>query len=215
MGARIGHISEQNVALITFVGAVTFVVSTYMIMNGNKLYKIFSPYIDIFERDGAKEKNVKSKNFKDHVILIGARKMGGGILETLIRNEEDLVVVDFDPDVIDKLKTDGIESYFGDITDLEIQELAALEHARIVISTISDLEDNLHLLTVLSSLKKRPKIVMLAIEKQDAKKLYDEGADYVIIPHIAGGNHLAKILGDKDHLRLIEEYASKEKDYIS
>ena len=125
------------------------------------------------------------------------------------------MVIDFDPDIINKLKSDGIESYFGDITDLEIQELAALEDARIVISTVSDVEDNLSLLKTLNQLKKRPKIIMLALEKEDAKELYENGADYVIIPHIAGGHHLAKILEDEDHMKLIEEYANREKAYIS
>lgn len=215
MGNRIGHISDQDVALITFVGAVTFVISTYMIINGDRLYKWLSPYLDIFERDGIREKNVKSKDFKNHVILIGARRMGSGVLEALVKNEEDLVVVDFDPDVVEKLKKDGIESYFGDITDLEIQELAALEHARIVISTVSDVEDNLLLLSALKQFKKRPKVIMLALEKEDAKELYENGADYVIVPHIAGGHHLAKILEEEDHMKLIEEYANKEKAYIS
>ena len=85
MGNRIGHISNQDVALITFVGAVTFVVSTYMIINGDKLYKLLSPYLGIFERDGAREKNIKGKNYKNHIILIGARRMGSGILESLLK----------------------------------------------------------------------------------------------------------------------------------
>jgi len=215
MGNRIGHVPDQYVALITFIGAVTFVVSTYMILNGDKLYKILSPYLDIFERDGAREKNIKSKEYKNHVILIGARRMGESILEALLKNNESVVVVDFDPDIIDKLKENQIDSFFGDIADLEIQELVALEDARLIISTVSDIEDNLVLLQTLKKLKVKPKIIMLALEKEEAKELYENGADYVIIPHVAGGHHLAKILVDNDHMKLIEEYASKEKPYIS
>jgi len=215
MGARIGHVSEQNVALITFVGAVTFVISTYMIINGNKLYKLLSPYLDIFEREGVREKNIRIKKHKDHIILIGARRMGTGILEALIKNEEDFVVVDFDPDIISSLNKEGIASYFGDITDVEIQELVSLSEARIIISTVSDVEDSLFLLNALKKLKKKPVVVMLAHEKQSAKELYDNGADYVIVPHIAGGYQLAKILIEKDHMKLIEEYGAREKSQIS
>lgn len=215
MGNRIGHISDQDVALITFVGAVTFVVSTYMIINGNKLYKILSPFLDIFERDGAREKNIKSKKHKDHIVLIGARRMGSSILEALIKNKEDVVVVDFDPDIITTLNKDEVDAFFGDITDVEIQDLACLEDARIVISTVSDLEDGLLLLSSLKKLKRKPKIVMLAMDRGDAHLLYENGADYVIVPHIAGGHHLAKILVDEDHMELIEEYGRREKAYIS
>ncbi|KKQ34672.1 MAG: Transporter, CPA2 family [Microgenomates group bacterium GW2011_GWA2_37_6] len=215
MGSRIGHVTEQNVALITFVGAVTFVVSTYMILNGNTLYKILSPYLGVFERKNIREKNLKTKDFKNHIVLIGARRMGEGILEALLKNKEEVVVVDFDPDIIEKLKKNNVEAFFGDISDTEIQELASLEKARLVISTVSDTEDNLLLLQGLKKLKKKPKTVMLALEKNEAKELYDQGADYVVVPHIAGGNHLAKILVDENHMELIEEYASREKSYIS
>jgi len=215
MGARLGHISDQDVALITFVGAITFILSTYMIINGNKLYRLLSPYLDIFERENIHEKNVKSRDYKNHIVLIGARRMGSGILEALIGNSEDVVVVDFNPDIIQRLKEEGIESYFGDIADLEIQDLVALSDARLVISTVSDMEDNLLLLQSLKKLKKKPKVVMLALEKFEAKILYENGADYVVVPHIAGGHHLAKILVDQNHMELIEKYRIKEEKYLS
>ena len=215
MGARLGHISDQDVALITFVGAITFILSTYMIINGNKLYRLLSPYLDIFERENIHEKNVKSRDYKNHIVLIGARRMGSGILEALIGNSEDVVVVDFNPDIIQRLKEEGIESYFGDIADLEIQDLVALSDARLVISTVSDMEDNLLLLQSLKRLKKKPKVVMLALEKFEAKILYENGADYVVVPHIAGGHHLAKILVDQNHMELIEKYRIKEEKYLS
>ena len=215
MGNRIGHVSDQHVALITFVGAVTFVISTYMILNGNLLYKILSPYLGIFEREGVREKNLKTKDFKNHVVLVGVRRMGEGILEALLKNKEDVVVVDFDPDIIERLKEERVESFFGDIADSEIQELASLDKARLVISTVSDIEDNLILLQSLRNIKKKPKIVMLALEKHEAQELYSQGADYVVVPHIAGGHHLAKILVDERHMELIEKYAAREKSYIA
>ena len=215
MGNRIGHVSDQHVALITFVGAITFVISTYMILNGNLLYKILSPYLGIFEREGVREKNLKTKDFKNHVVLVGVRRMGDGILEALLKNKEDVVVVDFDPDIIERLKEERVESFFGDIADSEIQELASLDKARLVISTVSDIEDNLILLQSLRNIKKKPKIVMLALEKHEAQELYSQGADYVVVPHIAGGHHLAKILVDERHMELIEKYAAREKSYIA
>ena len=56
---------------------------------------------------------------------------------------------------------------------------------------------------------------MLALEKHEAQELYSQGADYVVVPHIAGGHHLAKILVDERHMELIEKYAAREKSYIA
>lgn len=215
MGNRLGHVSNENIALITFVGAVTFVISTYMILNSNTLYKYLSPYLGIFERSNAKEKNIKNIEFDNHIVLIGAKRMGEGVLNALIKNKDKVVVLDFDPDVINKLKEDKVECFFGDISDPEIQDLVNLESARLVISTITDVEDNKLLLTSIKQLKKKPKVVMQTLEKEHAKELYDYGADYVVLPHVAGGHHLAKILVDENHLEIIEEYKKKELSQFS
>ena len=211
MGNRIGHVSDQAVSLVTFVGAVTFVISTYMILNNNYLYKLLSPFLDIFERSNVREKRITAEKIKDHVVLIGVRRMGESILEALKKDEKTkIVAVDFNPDIVEALKEDGVISFYGDIADEEIQELAQIDKAKLVISTVSDLEDNLLLLKSIKNLKKKPKVVLLALEKHEARELYKEGADYVVIPHIAGGHHLAKILVEENHMELIEKY--KEKD---
>lgn len=45
--------------------------------------------------------------------------------------------------------------------------------------------------------------------------MYGEGADYVVMPHVAGGHHLAKLLIDEDHMELIEKYREKDlKDFL-
>lgn len=77
MGNRIGHVSDDVVSLVTFVGAITFVVSTYMIINGNRLYRVLSPYLGLFERNKIKEKRMSVQPFEDHAVLIGARRTGG------------------------------------------------------------------------------------------------------------------------------------------
>ena len=211
MGNRIGHVSDQAVSLVTFVGAVTFVISTYMILNNNYLYKLLSPFLDIFERSNVREKRITAEKIKDHVVLIGVRRMGESILEALKKDEKTkIVAVDFNPDIVEALKEDGVISFYGDIADEEIQELAQIDKAKLIISTVSDLEDNLLLLKSIKNLKKKPKVVLLALEKHEARELYKEGADYVVIPHIAGGHHLAKILVEENHMELIEKY--KEKD---
>ena len=76
-------------------------------------------------KENIHEKNVKSRDYKNHIVLIGARRMGSGILEALIGNSEDVVVVDFNPDIIQRLKEEGIEKIevkSGDRFDEELHE---------------------------------------------------------------------------------------------
>jgi Trk K+ transport system NAD-binding subunit len=140
--------------------------------------------------------------------------MGQSIIHALKNTEEKVLVIDFDPDVVGKLKQQGIDVFFGDISDPDIQERAGFERAKLVISTVPDVEDNLVLLAEIQHVNKKALIVMIALENDDAHALYAGGADYVVLPHLAGGHHLAKILVDKNHLEMIEKYKARDMEYL-
>ena len=120
--------------------------------------------------------------------------MGQSILDALEKKDADIVLIDFDPSIVKKLENRDIHRLFGDISDLAIQERAKLDSAKLVISTIPDLEDNLILLKELEHENRKAKIVAMALDSHDAKLLYKAGADYVILPHLAGGRQIAKMI---------------------
>lgn len=214
MGFQLNQVSSDVVSIITLSGAITFVLSTYMIMNGRILYKKLSPYLSVFEQRQINEQVMEKENLENHTVMVGANRMGESILDALLKIDHQVVVVDFDPDVIGRLKDKKVRCVFGDIADIEIHERIDLDKAKLVISTVPDPEDNLILLESLKRINKKAIIVVCAMEKEDARDLYKAGADYVVLPHLAGGRHLAKILVDKNHLELIEEYKSKDKSIL-
>src|SRR3989344_2478527 len=105
-------------------------------------------------------------------------------------------------------------SIYGDISDLDIQDRAKLNTARLIISTIPDIEDNLLLLKKHKVENRRSKIVVMALDSTDAKILYKEGADYVILPHLAGGRQIAQILKE-DRLEEITKLKNKDMRYLT
>lgn len=215
MGNKLNHVPDNVVSIITVAGTITFVFSTYMIMHGNSLYKKLNPFLGIFERKHRHEQKIELENLIDHVILVGANRMGETILDALLKMDHKVIVVDFDPDVIAQLQEKKVSCLYGDIADFEIQERINLSKARLVISTVPDVEDNLLLLENLSKFNKKATVVVCALEKEYARILYKAGADYVVLPHLAGGRHLAKMIADKNHLEIIEEYKSKDKLVLS
>jgi Trk K+ transport system NAD-binding subunit len=108
------------------------------------------------------------------------------------------VVVDFNPEIEQGLIEKDLLAVCGDITDPYIQEQVNLEKARVIISTVPDINDQLALLAAVKKLaarnKKRPKLIFIAQDEQEIKYLYDQNIDYVISPHFMGGLHLARIL---------------------
>ncbi|MDO8657766.1 MAG: cation:proton antiporter [Candidatus Levybacteria bacterium] len=224
LGNKLGHIPSQIVSLIATIAIISFILSTYAITNSNNFYRLIRNYLGIFERknniEGSAKNNETDKkidNLKDHVILIGAHRMGQSILDALENEGEKVVVVDFDPDIVEELKARGILSIFGDIADLDIQEKVQLHSAKLVISTVPDIDDNMILIKSLNHRKnssnRRAKIVLMAQDEDDARDLYKKGADYVILPHLVGGRHLAKMIKDND-MENIDSLKSKDLKYL-
>lgn len=212
LGNKLGHVENEVISLVTLIGIITFTISSYAILNAKNLFFIFSPHLNIFQRKvPRKEKIGEDNQFKNHIVLIGAHRVGQSILDS-IGQEEKVVVVDFDPDIVKKVKEKNIDSFFGDVTDLEIQDVANIKDAKIVISTVPDIDDNLALLKRLKNKNHSLKVIIVAYDILDAKILYKAGADYVVLPHLAGGRQIAKIL--KEGNSEIETLKSKDLNYL-
>ncbi len=149
------HLSNGLFSLVIVVGIVTITLSTYMIMNGEKLYNIFSKYINIFEGRRLHEKHASLPKKKYDIIVCGAHRMGHGIVKSLANlKERDLLVVDFNPDIIKKLEKENVDYIYGDISDSDIIEKLTMYNPKIVVSTIPIYEDSLLLINKFKNFKR-------------------------------------------------------------
>ena len=195
LGVRLGQISSDIISLLTLVAIFTFALSNYMILGSSALYKNILSKFPLIERSSKFEDDIgENLEHKDHVILVGADRTGGSVLNALISSGEKVLVIDSNPDVIRKLKNRKVKSLFGDISDLEIQERAGLKNAKLIISTVSDTDDNMFFISEIKKLRKRPKVVTIARDDREEEELKKAGANYVIQPHVLGGRHLAHLI---------------------
>lgn len=209
LGNKLGHISSEVLSLVTLVGLITIMLSSYLMLYTQKIYVPLKKFLNWFDfKKGAAEKHLKNLEFKKHAVLVGANRLGQHLIDSLNAKEKPLLIVDFDPNVASNLEAQGLNVICGDITDPYIQDLASIEKAELIISTIPDLEDNLALLDMLemrlgelSGKNKKPKLIFAAQTEAEAKHLYSKEIDYVLSPHFIGGLHLAKILEDKKGLK--------------
>ncbi|MCL5113635.1 MAG: cation:proton antiporter [Patescibacteria group bacterium] len=219
LGQKLSHIPNEVVSLVTLCAIFTFTISTYLIAGSKNIYKFFNKYLSFLELVPARiEESVESisamPDLKDHVVLIGGDQMGQSILSALEDMDIDVVVVDFDPEILKNLESKKAHRLFGDISDLDIQQRAKLDSAKLVISTNPDLEDNLLVLKELRHENRRAKVVVMAFDADEAKILYKAGADYVVLPHLAGGRQIAKLIAE-NHLDKMDSLKKKDLEYIS
>ncbi|OGM60172.1 hypothetical protein A3A75_05730 [Candidatus Woesebacteria bacterium RIFCSPLOWO2_01_FULL_39_10] len=195
VGFTLGHLEKTHIALVVLVAAITMTASTYLVIGVEKIYAKIKDALGIFERKNTKEINVeKSETLSNHIVLIGCLRTGPRLLTFFKKKQTPYVIVDFNPDIYNKLSAENEPIVFGDITDPEILDAIQIERALLVISTIDSLSDNLTLLEHLAHLEKKPLSVFTSSTRGDALKLYEFGASYVIVPDIVAGDHIRNLL---------------------
>jgi len=213
LGLALGHISNQVFAIIASVGVVTITLSTYLILYAEKIFPHISKYLSIFEKDETVEDEESDLDPSRPIVLIGAHRTGEGIMNYI--DPGDLLVIDFDPVVIDELKERGVKHLFSDITDPHVLEYINVSDVRVVISTSPNLKDNLDLIRRLKRKNVSAKIIVRAENKREALELYDEGADYVLLPHFVSGQYLGSIIDPEFKLDRLKELREIDLEFLT
>jgi Kef-type K+ transport system membrane component KefB len=212
---RTGLVPERVLTLVTLVGILTMTCSTYLLWNSHWLYTKLAGFIGIWEKKKFLNHEEKTEKVNNHVILFGHNRVGSRILPALKKMGKDVVVVDFNPEIVEKLKEEGIGVIYGDMSDCELHDRLNLGKAAVVISTVPDANDGLQLLLSLAESKKPGRLViMTANDVSEAEKLYKAGADYVLLPHSVGGEFLAHIIdhfGKDGKVESLKDYFMNKK----
>jgi len=195
MGVSVGHVTNEILSLVSAVGLITFAGLSYMILYSNKLYSILSRYLTIFERKGKKVDEHKYHKDEDYdIILVGYNRIGFDILESLKKIKKKFLIIDYDPEVITKLSKEGYDCRYGDADDMELLNELNFSKTKMVISTIPVTDTNLLLINRVKEENKKAIIAVISHHIDDAVRLYDNGATYVLMPHFLGGKHFSTMI---------------------
>lgn len=195
LGFKVGHLDSRTVGLITAVGVITIAVSSYLIMHAERLYRWLGPWLTMFERPQPKADRRSVGRTSKRVVLVGAHRVGQSIAQYLPKR--DLLIIDFDPDIVKAMRRRQYSTYFGDAADSGFWEELNLRRTEYILALSPDLDDTLSLLANVRHHRtrlKRCRIIARAESDRDAQTLYAAGADYVLMPHLTSGQYLGQIL---------------------
>jgi len=186
MGVLLGYVPELYLSVATSVGIITIAFSSYMIVHGTQLQQILF------------KENLKSREKASagaEMILFGHNRIGYDLLKSMRTLSNNILVIDYNPDIVAMLKKSGVPVIYGDATDIDFLNTLNFSKAKIVLSTIPDVSTNLLILGRIKSVKKEHPLFMATAHKiDDAIELYKHGVDYVIMPHFLGGKHAASLI---------------------
>ncbi len=193
-GLVLGHLSQDLFSLIVILTLVTITLTSYFIKYNQWFYRAMQKPLQIFNIFTTEGLEYMPNEAKPSIILCGYNRIGYSILRDLSAIKKKVMVIDFNPEIISRLVKDGFHCIYGDVTDEEIIERMNPFSIKILISTVPSINDNLLLIRRIRDKNKKVKIFVTASEIDEALRLYNSGANYVILPHFLGGEHVSGII---------------------
>ncbi|RMF54646.1 hypothetical protein D6745_04605 [Candidatus Woesearchaeota archaeon] len=219
-GLILGNITREIFSVIVITTAFSMILGSYSIKFSAHLFEFLKPVLSFLDKLAMKNMEIEHyipMGFSNAVVLVGYGNIGYTIHQKLSKLKKKVIIIDYNPDIIKELSDKKVPCYFGDINDPEVLDQINIKTVSQIISTLPYKDQNIKLIRKLKS--KNPKILIYAtaLKIDDALKLYDEGADYVIMPHFLGGGHVSLMLEEsaddprkmeqtrKEHLLQLEE----------
>ncbi len=199
VGADFVGVGDETVSIMAAVAVVTIIISSLFISKSRKLYRLILPAMRLFERKGKRHflETETLGEMSEHVIIIGAHRVGGPLAKYLKRENIPFVIMDFNPHLVKKLRDEGMNVIYGDIGDPDVLDNLQLEKTKLIVSTAPNIEDNEILLAECKRRGIGAKIIVRAEDKERGEILKALGADYIISPEQVTGSYLVKQI--KDH----------------
>jgi Kef-type K+ transport system membrane component KefB len=191
----------QNIIIFVFV--ITSITSTYMIKYNQNLQSLLSR---VLERIGVKDlksapADEQAATPKD-IAFLGFFRVASALVremeETGVHIKDKIMVVDFNPEVFQRLPRHGIQVVYGDVSNPDTLHHAGIDAAKIVVSTIPDEllvgTNNFRLIKQMKRIAPQARIIVTAENPARALTLYKAGADYVYLPNQLVAQHLLTVL---------------------
>ena len=204
LGLKSGDVSTNTVGIAAFSFAFLAVGSTYGILKSEGLLRAVTPWLrklDLKDLDQDANENSGGEKSK-RICLLGFSWTASSLLAEIERNRSDLlteiVVIDFNPVVHEKLKARKVHAVYGDITARDVLHHAGAGHAEFIICSLPNMvlkgADNLKMLRQLRELNPVAKIIVHAELLADVPKLYAAGASYVTAPRLLEAADLLQVV---------------------
>ncbi len=209
LGVTLHQINQDVLTVVIVTFAVTSVVSTYMINFSHPIQRLLAAgFKAVGLRDlDSKAELAEAAEVHQPVIFLGFFRDTSSILyefehegsaEESRRFIEKILVIDFNPTVLRELRRKNIKCVYGDIAHADTLRHAGVEHAQLVVSSITDDvlrgTSNMRLMNSVHTHAPNARVVLTSDHIPEALRFYEHGADFVFIPRLYSAAACARIL---------------------
>jgi len=183
VGVDLGHITGELFSMLTLIVIITIAASSSYLTFLNMFYKKVEKKIGFLEWHVHGTHHKRKKDLKDHVVIIGFKRLGQEIAHFYKEGTaHDIVVIEWHPELIKKAEKMKLQVVYGDAGDSDLWEEMSLQKAHFIVNTIgNNQEDDMHMLAWLKEKDSNAFVVVETNNEQEAKESYNAGADFVLV----------------------------------
>jgi hypothetical protein len=224
LGKKSGDVSDNSIGIAAFAFAFLAIGSTYGILKNDELFRKAIPWLNKLKLHDLDQMSIDSAASEKpkRICLLGFSWTASSLLEEIGRERSDLldeiVVIDFNPVVHERLKKRKVHAVYGDITARDVLHHAGASHAEIIICSLPNMvlkgADNLKILRQLRELNREARIIVHAELLSDIPLLYAGGASYVTAPRLLEAANLLHVLESAEKDMLDQKFSEQEKQLL-
>ena len=136
------------------------------------------------------------RSLRDHFIVCGYGRTGTQVVSEFQSLGRPFVVIDNNPEAIERLRHEGRLHIEADAADEEALKEAGIEHARALISAVDSDERSVYITLIARALNPDLWIVARAGQPASIRRLELAGANQAISPYLMAGHRMAEMAID-------------------
>ena len=187
--AQLNILDANTTEILMAVTALSMTFTPVLLLLNERL---LLPYLGTKKKEEKPHDEMEESN---KVILAGFSHYGSTVGRFLRANGIKATILDNDSDRVDLLRKMGFEVYYGDVTRVDLLEMAGARDAKILISAIRDPQTNYHLVEMVQKHFPHLELMVRAQNRIDAYELME-----MKVPHIYRQNLESAVRMGKDVL---------------
>ncbi len=142
----------------------------------------------------ARRRRKKLEQISNHCIICGFGRMGRSLAADLKARRAAMIVIDQDPEAIERCQRLNIPAVMGNAADERVLREAGIERAKSLVSVANSDAENVFIILTATGLNPSLQIIARCNSEASIPKLQKAGATTVISPYILAGRRIGQML---------------------
>lgn len=186
----LGLINQSESSIGVATGLLTIIATPILFRSATPIWrklKRLSPVFSIGEK-----KYFDDEILKNHIVICGYGRVGSWIGRALTDFKIPFVVIEYNRDIVNRLKEKGTPVIYGDPGEPEVLELANIKDAKALVLAIPDRVVQENLIAYVETLSPSIKIISRVHEDSDWEKLKALRVDKIVQPEFEAAIAITK-----------------------